>query len=376
MNSPVIAILCPQTGNLTETFVHKHTMLIPGSTVVITGNKLHSKIAQWQTECPTLALNAFPQRYIYAIARRVGLVAVLNKFLIKRFLQKHKVTHALGEYLDFSTQWVSILKELNIPYYVHSYGYDVSENLQQQFWRKKYLKLNDPIVKAIINEADFVKDSLTGIGINEHKCITITSCPEIPGLFLHRKEKPLISLIFSGRLVAKKNPLPLLAAFAKALQIMPQLRLTLIGDGPLHTAVFAYIKENKLSDTVTCYGALPNTAVIEAMQAADIFISHHTTDPLTGDKEGLPVTILEAMGQGLPVISTIHAGIPDCINNGEEGFLVAPEDADVMAAKIILLASNHQLRITMGQKAWKRAYEDFSWKKEKESLLKLMGITQ
>jgi colanic acid/amylovoran biosynthesis glycosyltransferase len=369
-----IAILCPQTGNLTETFVHKHTQLMPGSTVVITGNKLHSKIAHWQTECPTLALNVFPQRYIYAIARRVGFVAVLNKFLIKRFLLKHKVTHALGEYLDFSTQWVSILKELNIPYYVHSYGYDVSENLQQQFWRKEYLKLNDPIVKAIINEANFVKDSLAGIGINKNKCFTITSCPEIPDSFLKRAEKPIISLFFSGRMIAKKNPLPLLAAFVKALQINSQLRLKLVGDGSLHTAALTFIKENKLSDTVSCYGALPNTAIIEAMQSADIFISHHITDPLTGDTEGLPVTILEAMGQGLPVISTTHAGIPECITDGEEGFLVAPEDVDAMAAKIILLASNHQLRITMGQKAWKRAYENFSWKKEKEALLRLMKI--
>ncbi len=369
-----IAIFCPQTGNLSETFVQRHTQLLPENTVVITGNKLKGNKASWHTQTPTLALNEFPFNIIYPFARRLGMATGLNKILVKRFLKKHKVTHALGEYLDYSTQWVSILAQLNIPFFVHSYGYDISENLQNQKWKAAYKNLNSKIVKAIINEGAFVKQRLVDIGIDAAKIFTITSCPIIPNSFIQRTENKTVTLLSSGRMVGKKNPLPMLAAFKKAQAVFPKLKLQVIGDGPLLSQAMSYVNSNELSNAVTFLGAVENNAVIKQMQLADIFISHHTKDPLTGDEEGLPVTILEAMGQGLPIISTRHAAIPECITDGEEGFLVTPEDVDAMADKIILLANDYTARATMGQKAWRTAYENFSWEKEKAALLKLMSI--
>ena len=62
------------------------------------------------------------------------------------------------------------------------------------------------------------------------------------------------------------------------------------------------------------------------MKKAHIFLQHSVTCPITGDEEGVPVAILEAMASGLPVVSTFHAGIPEAVVDGKTGFLVS-EDA-------------------------------------------------
>jgi glycosyltransferase involved in cell wall biosynthesis len=110
------------------------------------------------------------------------------------------------------------------------------------------------------------------------------------------------------------------------------------------------------------------------MRRAEIFIQHSITDNETGDEEGCPVAVLEAMSHNMPVVSTWHAGIPEAVVDGATGYLVEEGDSIAMAERIVALVKNPVLRHQLGISAWERAREQFSWEKEKMGLLSLLGL--
>src|SRR5207247_4061449 len=122
------------------------------------------------------------------------------------------------------------------------------------------------------------------------------------------------------------------------------------------------------------HGGQPNEVVQRLMRDADIFVQHSITDPDTGDAEGLPVSILEAMAHGLPVVSTRHAGIPEAVSDGVSGYLVDEGDTAGMAERIVALIRSADLRHRMGDAGWRRAKEDFSWERERSALLRILGL--
>jgi len=129
-----------------------------------------------------------------------------------------------------------------------------------------------------------------------------------------------------------------------------------------------------LGGRVTLHGAQPSDVVQTLMDQADIFLQHSMTDPETGDAEGLPVAILEAMAKGLPVVSTRHAGIPEAVEESATGYLVAEGDATEMAERIVQLAEDCDLRRRMGEDGWRRAKKYFSWERERAELLNILGL--
>jgi glycosyltransferase involved in cell wall biosynthesis len=110
------------------------------------------------------------------------------------------------------------------------------------------------------------------------------------------------------------------------------------------------------------------------MQEADIFLQHSMTDFDSGDEEGLPVAILEAMADALPIVSTKHAGIPEAVEEGRTGFLVEEGDSTEMAQRIISLAKDPENRIQFGYSGWEKAKEQFSWERERKELCELMNL--
>jgi glycosyltransferase involved in cell wall biosynthesis len=166
----------------------------------------------------------------------------------------------------------------------------------------------------------------------------------------------------------------LLQALHLARQSTPALHLDLIGDGELRADVERTIVDLGLTNHVTLHGAQPHAFVLEAFQRADLFVQHSLTDPETGDEEGLPVAILEAMAAGLPVVSTRHAGIPDAVQHESNGLLVPEGDVTGMAQAITTLALDETKRQAMGQTGHRRALDHFSAQQEITALQKLLGL--
>jgi glycosyltransferase involved in cell wall biosynthesis len=154
------------------------------------------------------------------------------------------------------------------------------------------------------------------------------------------------------------------------------LRLDYVGDGELLSAAQQFVRAFNMEDRVTLHGGQPSEVVLDLMRRADMFLQHSMTDALTGDEEGLPVAILEAMANSLPVLSTRHAGIPEAVVEGRTGYLVEEGNSAAMADRLLALARDPELRESMGKTGWQRARERFSWEKECADLRQVLGLDE
>lgn len=150
-----------------------------------------------------------------------------------------------------------------------------------------------------------------------------------------------IQLVHIGRFDDQKNHAGLLQAFEKLLRIYPNCRLNLLGDGQLRKPMEVYARELGIDQKVRFLGTQAD--VHPYLHDADIFL-------LPSKFEGMPMTIIEAMGTGLPIVASGVGGVPDMLRNGESGLLVSC-DPDALCAACARLIGSGALRETLGQNA-------------------------
>lgn len=171
-----------------------------------------------------------------------------------------------------------------------------------------------------------------------------------------------------ARFVAYKG---LHSALASLAQVACKFEYHLMGDGPLRESLQWQVQELGLHGRVTFVGVKPALDIRLAMQASDIFLLPSETQS-NGDEEGIPVAIMEAMACGLPIVSTRHAGIPELIDDGVEGFLVPERDTGALAAAIERLAASPEMREKMGKAGRKRILRQYDSAAQDEQLLRTL----
>jgi len=118
----------------------------------------------------------------------------------------------------------------------------------------------------------------------------------------------------------------------------PTARLLIAGDGPLRAELEQLAASLDLARNIGFIGSVGYRRYLELLQSADVFV-HPSNVAENGDMEGIPTAICEAMACGLPVLSTRHSGIPEIIDDGENGLLVDERDAEGLYQKMLLLRS-------------------------------------
>lgn len=146
-----------------------------------------------------------------------------------------------------------------------------------------------------------------------------------------------INLITAGRLSAQKNQKMLIDAFSLVAKTRSDVRLKILGDGPLKEELRAQIITNSLENVVQLMGNVDNVA--DCFAESDIFV-------LSSDYEGLPLVVLEAMAAGLPIIATDVGGVRDIVT--DNGILVESRNCDALDDAILKLINDEKLRIQMG----------------------------
>ena len=378
MNYP-LAIFAPQIGARSETFIRRHMEdLLPGRTVAVAESDRPPYAGHWNISGPTLVLERgarlqLPQRAVRFALKRLGWkLADPEVIAVRKFLKTHNVTVAMGEFLHLSLPWFTVCQQLGIRFFAHAHGYDVSAALREENWRTEYLRYKQ--VAGIITVSEVSRQRLVNLGLAADHIHVIPCSVDVPQVFPQRDNAGVLRCLAVGRMTAKKAPILTLDAFRRASTNCPTLRLDYIGTGELLPAARQFVQAFNLGDKVTLHGGQSNETVKQMLLAANIFLQHSITDPDTGDEEGLPVGILEAMAAGLPVVSTRHAGIPEAVQDGITGFLVDEGDSTGMAEQIVALASEQSLRQTMGEAGWQRARDHFSWEQEKAGLLRILGL--
>jgi len=165
-----------------------------------------------------------------------------------------------------------------------------------------------------------------------------------------------VTIVSVGRLVEKKGYDLLLDAFAG---LPPQLnwRFVHIGGGDLSAKLKEQAEKLGLSERIEWRGSRNQSEVIEALREADFFVlpSRIASD---GDRDGLPNVLMEAASQELPVLSTSVSSIPEFIEDGKQGLLVAPE-VDALKTGIARMIAEPEARTRYATAARKRLVESF-----------------
>ena len=159
-----------------------------------------------------------------------------------------------------------------------------------------------------------------------------------------------VVLIHIGRFAPQKNHLLLVEAFSLAIEEYPSMELWLIGDGPLRAEVEKKVEAKGLKEKVRFLGIRDD--IPDLLAEASILV-------LPSDWEGVPLTVLEAMAAGKPVVATAVGGVPELVEDGVSGILVPPRDLHALAQGILRLARDADLRNQMGKAAQERALERF-----------------
>ena len=145
-----------------------------------------------------------------------------------------------------------------------------------------------------------------------------------------------------ARLDEQKNHRRLFEAFLAVLERFPGAELILVGDGVLMEPLKALAQELGIGGKVRFEGLQDDVAGY--FETADIFC-------LSSDYEGMPMTLIEAMAAGMPIVSTDVGGIPDMLKN-EESALLTPPDAGLLAEALVRALSDEELRRSLGENAW------------------------
>jgi glycosyltransferase involved in cell wall biosynthesis len=154
-----------------------------------------------------------------------------------------------------------------------------------------------------------------------------------------------------GRLVEKKGHLDLIEAFYELREKGLKAECRIVGDGPLFTELQERIDRRGLQDCVQLVGGLPQNQVMGLLNEwADVFVLPCVIAG-NGDRDGIPVSLAEAMAMELPVISTDIVGIRELVQPGT-GILVNPHDPIALAEALLRIASQGQTATaSMGRKA-------------------------
>ncbi|MGB9668963.1 MAG: glycosyltransferase [Anaerolineales bacterium] len=149
-----------------------------------------------------------------------------------------------------------------------------------------------------------------------------------------------VVLIYVGRLGPEKNLPFLIQSFNGAIQAYPHIRLLLVGDGPERKSLEEQIEEYDIANFVRFTGMVSYDKVCRYLSMADIFVTASVT-------EVHPLSVIEAMAVGLPVLGIHSPGISDLIEDGISGYLIKNEDIAAFTAKMSRLIWDTSLRKQM-----------------------------
>jgi glycosyltransferase involved in cell wall biosynthesis len=220
--------------------------------------------------------------------------------------------------------------------------------------------MNMGLASVLVSVSNKALDQAATTGARRERMVVIQngivpSQPDLAQVSATRGEIGLgsddVFLLSVGRLVYQKGHEFLIRAMPSVLGHYPRVKAVICGDGSLRNALDAQIRDLQLTDSVLLLGN--RTDIDRFLSSANIFV-------LPSRWEGLPVSLLEAMGMGLPVVATQVEGVEEVVQDRVQGLLVAPEESDSLAAALIELIAQPALRSRMGAAARKRIEESYT----------------
>ncbi len=250
---------------------------------------------------------------------------------------------------------VTILHGLDITYSLPFY---------QRFWVHGFLRLLDGyFCVSTHTETQAIRH-----GVNARKCFVIPNGVETER-FISKRDRDRLETIL-GRSLEGKIVLLTLGRLAKRKgvawfiqHVLPRLNGNILyvvaGSGPEELAIRETAVKANLDARVILLGRVSQDDVLTLLNSSDIFVQPNIH--VSGDMEGFGIAVIEAGSAGLPVVASDLEGLRDAVRQGENGFLVKPEQADGFIRTINELAENNTERKRFGEKAARFVENTFHW---------------
>lgn len=242
------------------------------------------------------------------------------------------------------------------------YGYDVSTFIRK-YGSGVYRKLFD-IGDLFLVLSDEMKRELIQLGCPEEKIkihhlgIDLNSFPYVSR---NGSRQKTVKIVTVARFVEKKGLRYAIEAVARLVKKYPETEFDIIGDGPLREEFINQITMLQAEQNIHLLGWKKQDEIAIFFRDSDIFLAPSVTAE-SGDREGTPTVLMEALAQGLPVVSTEHSGIPEIVDDGSIGFLVPERDVDSLEKKIQILIDDPELRKEMGRRGRRKIDKEFNIK--------------
>jgi glycosyltransferase involved in cell wall biosynthesis len=282
-------------------------------------------------------------------------VQALSALKLAAFLRQDRIEHLHIHFAHTPAQiGMYAAKLAGIPFTIMGHANDLFE-------RPLLLKEKGERSSGFAMITEYNRRLLLEKGVPEDK-MPIIRCglPGIPDEVPERRRgegPPTIGSL--GRLVEKKGMGDLIEAVKLIADEVPGVRLEIVGDGPLREALEAQLKGLGLEGRVSLLGAMSNSGVLGWLSGLDVFALACRRDR-NGDMDGLPVALMEAIGAGVPVISTRLSGIPELIEHERTGLLAEPGNPQDLARQLSACLTDELQAERMRRAAFDHLKAEFS----------------
>jgi L-malate glycosyltransferase len=271
---------------------------------------------------------------------------------LARYLREQKVSVAHANDFYSNLMLIPVARLAGVPVVIGSHRQLGDLLTRNQFWAQtQVFRLCD----RVVCNSQAAADRLRHAGVPEHKLRVIhNGIPDEvfattqPAL---EKEPGTVTVGMVSRMNDPvKQHAMLIRVVARLSQRLPQLRLVLVGDGPLRPGLETLASELQVANRITFLG--DRRDIPAALASLDIAV-------LPSASESLSNAILESMAAGLPVVASRTGGNPELVGQGETGFLFEPGDEGQFAASLERLTCEPELRRQFGLRARERALSSF-----------------
>ena len=366
-----------------HSFIRQHILEIsPEKTGVIT-NKWPWGVPGF--DMPVLDyLDPWPARFQLADKLRDGIqwrftrkvnpiLGGANERRVRQFLLDYEADVVLAEFGPLGVAISSACQRAGIPLVVHFHGYDATMLTRKRYWRNAYTKLFR-VASGIIVPSHFLASKLLQIRCPKEKLHISPHGVDIKN-FRSPEEKPdELKIVSVARLAKVKGPDLLIRAFAMSAASRLQVKLALVGAGPMEAECRTLAEELNISDKVEFLGPMSSSEVAALLKRASLFVQHSIRQE-DGQEEAFGIAPLEAMACGVPVVVSNSGGLAENVIDQVTGIVVKMGSITETAAAIDALIQNSDLRYEMGLKAQRHASSNYSSENTIAHLRKLL-VTQ
>lgn len=222
------------------------------------------------------------------------------------------------------------------PTVVSFHGADVLVDMHKPAYRSATIEMLGA-VKRVLVRSESLRKAIVDLGCDAAKIDVVRTGIPLEEFPFRQREFPANGewrFVQACRLIEKKGLPTTLRAFAKFSERWPRSTVTIAGEGPLLEELQALAGQLKIDNRVKFSGFVSQDRLREIFYASHIFL-HPSETGRDGNQEGVPNSMLEAMASGLPVFATNHGGIPEAIETGVSGMLVAERNADALAGALL-----------------------------------------